>query len=428
MDQQTKLPKNIDEEQEIDLLDLFGYYLSKLPLLIAAVIIGALIAGLITYFIIPDKYTATSRMYMVSSSTDSVVDLSDLNIGASLSNDYVELMQSRPVIEDVIEKLKLDYTYEDVLGMIGLSVVNNTRIVKISVTNTDPKEAMEIANQMARTSKRLLPIVMDAPSPSIAEEAVLPTQKSSPSLSKNTILGALVLLVVVLGILTIFYMMDDTIKTSEDVEKEFGIMPLTVIPEGVIEGLEKKDDKDAGKKSRRRNKKKYKAANSVEMVKTTVKGGAEFEPPKKRRTDDRVSIEKRPESTTVSQRTTAGQSTVARPTPQRPMGAPNQTRPNDSRPAGTPNQARPNGPRPAGTPNQVRPNGPRPAGAPNQLRPNGQRPAGATGQARPNGPRPAGTSNQTKTAIPRPMEQGTTSQSSVTTQAQITDTDKGAKE
>ena len=159
MDQQTKLPGNIEQEQEIDLLDLFGYYMSRLPLLIAAVIVGALIAGLVTYFIIPDKFTATSRMYMVS----------DLNIGASLSNDYVELMQSRPVIEDVIEKLKLDYEYQQVLGMISLSVVNNTRIVKISATSTDPKEAMEIANQMARTSKRLLPLVMDAPSPSIAE-------------------------------------------------------------------------------------------------------------------------------------------------------------------------------------------------------------------------------------------------------------------
>ena len=183
MDQQNKPSRNIEEVQEIDLLDLFGYYLSRLPLLIAAVIIGALIAGLFTHFLIPEKFTATSRMYMVSSSSDSVVDLSDLNIGASLSNDYVELMKSRPVIEDVIEKQKLDYTYEQVLGMISLSVVSNTRIVKISVTSTDPKEAMEIANQMARTSKRLLPIVMDAPSPTIAEDAVMPTHKSSPSLS-----------------------------------------------------------------------------------------------------------------------------------------------------------------------------------------------------------------------------------------------------
>ncbi|MBQ3392593.1 MAG: capsular polysaccharide biosynthesis protein [Lachnospiraceae bacterium] len=245
MDQQTSLRKieaGREEIQEIDLLDLFGYYLSKFPLLIAAIIIGGLAAGLITHYLIPDKFTAVSRMYMISASSDSVVDLSDLNIGASLSNDYVELMKGRPVVEDVIEQLGLDYTYEQLLNMINLTVVSNTRIVKISVTSTDPAEAMEIANQMAKTSKVELPKVMDAPSPSIAERAVMPTQKSSPSMTKNVMVGALAVLVLVLAILTIIYLMDDTIKTAEDVEREFGIMPLTVIPEGSIEGLKKTSD------------------------------------------------------------------------------------------------------------------------------------------------------------------------------------------
>ena len=414
MDQQTKLPGNIEQEQEIDLLDLFGYYMSRLPLLIAAVIVGALIAGLFTYFIIPDKFTATSRMYMVSSSTDSVVDLSDLNIGASLSNDYVELMQSRPVIEDVIEKLKLDYEYEQVLGMISLSVVTNTRIVKISVTSTDPKESMEIANQMARTSKRLLPIVMDAPAPSIAEEAVLPTQKSSPSLTRNTILGALVLLVIVLGILTVIYLMDDTIKSSEDVEKEFGIMPLTVIPEGVIEGLKKDDDKEKSSKGRRRSKKKYKSSNSTEMAKpATVKGGSEFEPPKKSSTENNTASEMRTDSTNKLPERNAVVLSSSMSTAAKPAGTSGETRPAGPRPAGA---QRPNGQRSAGA---SRPNGSRPAGQPrpNGQRPVGPRPAGAPGQARPAGaPRPAGQ----RPAAAKPAETAAS--------AQTTDTNKGAKE
>lgn len=222
-------------ETEIDLVDLFGYYMSRLPLLIAALVVGAVAAGLITHFLIADKYTATSRMYMVSASSDSVVNLTDLNIGTSLSNDYVELMKSRPVIEDVIDKLELDYSYERLLGMIDLSVVSNTRIVRISATSTDPQEAMEIANQVARTSRVQLPKVMEAPSPSIAEAAVLPTRRSSPSLTRNVALGAMLGLLAVLGILTLIYLMDDTIKSSEDVEKAFGVMPLSVIPEGTIE-------------------------------------------------------------------------------------------------------------------------------------------------------------------------------------------------
>ena len=148
--------------------------------------------------------------------------------------------------------------------MIGLSVVNNTRIVKISATSTDPYEAMQISNEMARVSKIQLPKVMDAPAPTIVEEAVLPAYKSSPSLSRNVMMGAMLLLVLVLGVLTVFYLMDDTIKTSEDVEREFGIMPLTVIPEGNIEGLKKSEESKSErrmrywKKTRKKKKKKKK--------------------------------------------------------------------------------------------------------------------------------------------------------------------------
>lgn len=256
MEQQTvqKNTHSLDDVQEIDLIDLFGYYMSRLWLLIAAVVIGAVIAGAYTFYLVPNRFTAVSRMYMISASSSSVVDLSDLNIGASLSNDYVELMKSRPIIEDVINELGLGYTYEQVLDMIRLDVVTNTRIIKISATSTDPEEAMNIANQMARIAKIRLPKIMDAPSPSIAEEAVLPTQKSSPSLSRNVMMGSMVLLFLVLAILTIQYLLDDTVQTSEDVEKEFGILPMTVIPEGTIEGLKKVSD--TTRRSGRFNKKK----------------------------------------------------------------------------------------------------------------------------------------------------------------------------
>ena len=234
--------RTADRRETIDIMDLLGFYLSRLPLLIAAAVIGAIAAGLITHFLIPDKFTATSRMYMVSASSDSVVNLADLNIGTSLSSDYVELMQTRPIIEGVIEELGLDYSYERALGMISLSVVPSTRIVKISVTSTDPKEAMAIANQMAKTSRVELPKVMEAPTPTIAELAVLPTRRSAPSLSKNVTFGAFSLFLIVLGVLTLVYGMDDTIKTSEDLEKAFGVLPLSVVPEGKIENQKKDAD------------------------------------------------------------------------------------------------------------------------------------------------------------------------------------------
>ena len=227
-----------DEELEIDLLELFGHYFDKIWWIVGGFLICALAAGLITHFAITPKYTATAKMYMVSSSSQSVVDLTDLNIGQSISGDYVELLKTRPIIEGVIEDLDLDYKYNELVDMINLSVVNTTRIIQIDVTSTDPKEAMNIANALAKKGVRELPKVMETPEPHIAEYAIVPINKSSPSLTKNTMIGGLLGLLLMLAIFTIQFLMDDTFKTAEDIEKEFGVMPLTVIPEGKIEGLE----------------------------------------------------------------------------------------------------------------------------------------------------------------------------------------------
>lgn len=257
MDQKTELVqmKEKDEEVEIDLLDLLSFYWARKWLIIAAFLTGAIIVGLVTFYLITPRYTATSKLYMVSASSDSIVDLTDLNIGTSLSTDYEQLLQVRPIFEEVIEKEKLPYTYEQLLGMVTISTITDTRILTISVESTKPDEAKRIANRLANLATTELPRLMDTSKPNVAEEAIFPEEKSSPSLSKNVVIGALVGMVLVLVVLTFFYMTDDTMKSAEDVEKEFGIMPLTVIPEGDVASISDEKEKEIQKEKAKRRKK-----------------------------------------------------------------------------------------------------------------------------------------------------------------------------
>ena len=197
---------------------------------------------------------------MVSSSSNSVVDLTDLNIGTSLSSDYAELIKSRPIIEGVIEDEGLDYTYDELLDMLTIATISDTRILTITAESPIPEEAQVIANSLAEKAVSELPKLMDTPKPNIAEHAILPEAKSSPSLSGNTMIGALIGMVLVMGVLAFFYLTDDTLKSSDDVEKEFGVMPLTVIPEGNIEAISDKREEDIQKekKKQRQQQKKQK--------------------------------------------------------------------------------------------------------------------------------------------------------------------------
>ena len=90
---------------------------------------------------------------------------------------------------------------------------------------------------------------METPEPHIAEYAIIPINPSSPSMSRNVMMGALIGMILVLGLYTVQFLLDDTFKTADDIEREFGVIPLTVIPEGKIAGF---DSTEKTKRSRRK--------------------------------------------------------------------------------------------------------------------------------------------------------------------------------
>ena len=223
MNQQREIDTKVrqNEEMEIDLLELLDFFRERVIVIVLGFLAGALAAGLITFYVINPKYTATAKMYMVSSSTQSVVDLTDLNIGQSLSKDYVELLKTRPIIEAVIDEQGLP-----------------------------SEEAMIIANSLADKGTKELPKLMETPEPHIAEYAIIPVNQSSPSMSRNILIGALIGMLSVMAVFTVQFLLDDTFKSADDIEKEFGVIPLTVIPEGKIAGFE------SSEKTKRRRRKK----------------------------------------------------------------------------------------------------------------------------------------------------------------------------
>lgn len=232
MEKQQKTPAaGVNNRDEIDLLSLFSVYLSKLPWIIAAFMIGTILAGLWTHYMITPVYTASSKIYMVSASSGSAVDLTDLSIGTSLSQDYEVLMKIRPIYEDVVEELDLPYSYETLQNMVTIKTISDTRIVTVSAESSDPEEACKIANAVSQKAIEYLPDLMETSTPHIAETAIVPKNPTSPSMLQNTSRGALVGIMLMLAIITVRYLLDDTLRTSDDVEKEFGIIPLTVVPE-----------------------------------------------------------------------------------------------------------------------------------------------------------------------------------------------------
>lgn len=220
-----------DSEKEIDLIDLAFALLDKLHNIVLFFLLGAVLLNAYSYFTMEPTYQSTSKLYIVSASSDSVVNLSDLNLGSSLTSDYEELILSYPVLDKVADKLGIEENSDYLASMLSLSNPANTRILKITATSTDPQFAKELANTVAEVAIDYLPSTMKTMQPTIAQEAKLALGRSGPSYTKYTVIGALLGAILYCAFVIATYMMDNTIHNSDDLEKYFGIVPLTSIPE-----------------------------------------------------------------------------------------------------------------------------------------------------------------------------------------------------
>lgn len=230
-DARSSFADRTEQEAEIDLIDLAWALLDKIHYIVLCFLIGAVIMNAYSYFLVRPTYKSTAKMYVVSASKNSVVDLDALNIGTSLTADYEQLMLSYPVLEQVINKLNLDMDSDTLAKMITLENPTDTRILNINVVSTDPKSARDIANTLMEVSVDYLPKTMSTNAPNVAQKAKLADHKDGPSYKKYTMIGALAGAFLYCMYLVVKYLMDDTIHTADDMEKYFDIVPLAVIPD-----------------------------------------------------------------------------------------------------------------------------------------------------------------------------------------------------
>ena len=210
-EQQTLNPAAIngaETEEEIDLVEVFYLLWGHILQIIACFLAGALLAFGFTYFFVTPMYQASASIYIVSASNNSIVNLTDLQIGSQLTADYQELMLSRPLLQDVIKNLDLDTSYRSLAGQVSITNTNDTRILKVTVTDSDPERAADIANELIKQARIYLPEIMETETPNVVEDAV-----------------------VCCGVLLVQYLMKDSFDTPDDVAKYLGVQPLATIPE-----------------------------------------------------------------------------------------------------------------------------------------------------------------------------------------------------
>ncbi len=260
MDNTAVNKKRMSEYTEIDLKSLFFFLLGKWKILLLGAILGGTIAGGLTARQTP-MYQSSATLYVLSRETDGI-SMSDLQTGSALISDYQEIVASKSVIETAIDTLKkeenISLTPDQVSNMMSVSNKTDTRLLVISVVSDNAKLSCQLAEALTSAAVDQMAKITKADKPSIVSEPEVADEPLSNNMTRNIEKGILLVLILICGIYTVIFILNDNIHTEEDVNRYLDTSVLGIIPVDKelekLERLENKDRKHNNKKKKRSKK------------------------------------------------------------------------------------------------------------------------------------------------------------------------------
>ena len=212
----------------IDWVSVLFRLLEKIHWIILAALAGAVLAWFYVTNIATPVYQATSKIYIAGS--DTTISLSDLQMGSTLAVDYQEVFKIWHVHEMVDERLNLNYSYSELEKMVSVSNPNGSHLLYIYVKSPDPAEAKLLADTYAEVVQDYIANKMELRKPQILEKARTPNKPISPNVTGTVAKGALIGGMGMILIFLFVFILDDRIRTGEDITKAVDLPTFGTVP------------------------------------------------------------------------------------------------------------------------------------------------------------------------------------------------------
>ncbi len=214
---------------EIDALSLLRTIWRKKFLILLTAILTTGLAFAYSAFLATPQYDSTTRLYVVTQSSDNVAGITnqDLQAGSFLVKDYKEIILSQDVLKNVTTTLGIT---DDIKEKITVNIPVDTRILSITVSDSDPNQAATIANTLRdEAAKKIIEVTKVSDVTTL--EAALPAEKpSTPQTKRNLVLGFVAGAFLATALVLVLEVLDDRVKRTQDIEEGLGMTLLGVVP------------------------------------------------------------------------------------------------------------------------------------------------------------------------------------------------------
>ena len=224
-------------EETIDLREYFAIIKKRFWIIGLITVIAMVVSGVISFFMLSPVYESKSTLIVNTEKNEEtqMITGDQFSVSQKLAVTYGEIIKSRAVLESVISNLKLDSEYEDLVEKITVSPVKDTQIISISVQDTNPKKARDIANEIPKVFEKEVKRITKANDIQVIDKAILPQGAIKPNKMMNVAIAAVLGMMIGLFVVFVLEYLDNKIKTPQDVEKHLDLPILGVIPNEKIE-------------------------------------------------------------------------------------------------------------------------------------------------------------------------------------------------
>ena len=224
------------ENNEISIADLFLSLRRHIVIILIVTLLFGLGSFAVTRFFITPSYTASAKMIAISNTdrTSGTYTSAEHNAAVALVNTTAEIIKTSSILNEASERLRqqgLDYPVNTLQKMISISPENETEVFRLIVTGTKQKDVALIANTIAEVANERISVITEAGGTKMLEDATMPKSHSSPNVTRNTILGALVGFVLIVLVVILRDLYDNKIWTEEDLTSHFNYPVLGMIPQ-----------------------------------------------------------------------------------------------------------------------------------------------------------------------------------------------------
>ncbi|CYU02658.1 capsular biosynthesis protein CpsC [Streptococcus suis] len=215
---------------EIDILFLLKTIWRRKIVILLMALLSAGLAFAYSSFLVTPQYDSTTRIYVVGQHAEAGVGVTnqDLQAGTYLVKDYKEIILSQDVLSQVVSELNLEGNLKE---KVSVSIPVDTRIVSITVRDSNPNEAARIANSLRSFAAQKIIEVTKVSDVTTLEEAVPAEAPSTPNTKRNILLGLLAGSILATGLVLVMEILDDRVKRPQDIEEVMGLTLLGVVPD-----------------------------------------------------------------------------------------------------------------------------------------------------------------------------------------------------